>query len=89
MRPDASQNERYRYSKRPRTWYTSTHTLGRGAVPTGGRVLHRPSLGGGMSDDLPVEQSSTFEWVVNLSTAQALGIAIRAEFAAYVGEWVR
>jgi hypothetical protein len=38
--------------------------------------------------DLPVEQPTVFDFVVNTKTAQALGIAIPPDVAAQVTEWV-
>jgi putative ABC transport system substrate-binding protein len=40
-------------------------------------------------DELPVEQPATFEFVINLRTAQALSLTIPADVAAQVTEWVQ
>jgi putative ABC transport system substrate-binding protein len=45
-------------------------------------------LRGAKPADLPVEQPSKFELVVNRATAQALGLSIPPEVAAQVTEWV-
>jgi putative tryptophan/tyrosine transport system substrate-binding protein len=45
-------------------------------------------LKGAKPADVPVEQPSIFEFVVNLTTAQAIGITVPPEVAAQVTEWV-
>jgi putative ABC transport system substrate-binding protein len=46
-------------------------------------------LRGARPAELPVEQPSTFELVVNRTTAQTLGISIPADIAAQVTDWVQ
>jgi putative ABC transport system substrate-binding protein len=45
-------------------------------------------LRGAKPADLPVEQLTTLEFVVNLKTARALGITFPPDVAAQVTEWV-
>ena len=45
-------------------------------------------LKGARPDELPIEQPTVFDFVVNISTARSLGIAIPAHIAAQVTEWV-
>jgi putative tryptophan/tyrosine transport system substrate-binding protein len=45
-------------------------------------------LRGSRVGDLPVEQPREFEFVVNVKTAATLGIALPAEVATQVTEWV-
>ena len=45
-------------------------------------------LKGAQPADLPVEQATTFDFVVNLKTAQALGPTIPPEMAAQVTQWI-
>jgi putative ABC transport system substrate-binding protein len=45
-------------------------------------------LRGAKPADLPVEQPSVFDLVVNVSTARALGLTLPSSFAAQVTEWV-
>jgi putative ABC transport system substrate-binding protein len=47
-----------------------------------------PILRGAKPDELPVEQATTFELVLNRATAQALGLTIPSDVAAQVTEWV-
>jgi putative ABC transport system substrate-binding protein len=44
---------------------------------------------GAQPQDLPVEQPTTFDVMVNLQAAQALGLIIPPEVAAQVTEWIR
>jgi putative ABC transport system substrate-binding protein len=46
-------------------------------------------LRGAAPADIPVEQPSAFELVVNRTTAQALGLRIPPDVAAQVTEWVQ
>jgi putative ABC transport system substrate-binding protein len=46
-------------------------------------------LKGANPGDLPVEQPTVFDFVVNVSTAQALGVSISPNLAAQVTEWVQ
>jgi hypothetical protein len=39
--------------------------------------------------DLPVEQATVCELVVNVNTAQALGLTISPDIAAQVTEWIK
>jgi putative ABC transport system substrate-binding protein len=45
-------------------------------------------LRGAKPADLPIEQPTAFEFVVNLKTAQVLGLTIPPDVAAQVTEWV-
>jgi putative ABC transport system substrate-binding protein len=45
-------------------------------------------LGAARPADLPVEQPTTFDLVVNQTAAQSLGITIPPDVAAQVREWV-
>ena len=45
-------------------------------------------LRGAKPADLPVEQPNNYEFVVNVKTAQALGITFPPQVAALVTEWV-
>ncbi len=45
-------------------------------------------LKGANPAEIPVEQPTTFEFVVNVTTAQALGITFPSELAAQVTQWV-
>jgi putative ABC transport system substrate-binding protein len=45
------------------------------------RILH-----GAKPSDLPIEEASKFDFVVNLRTARALGLALPTDFVAAVGE---
>ena len=75
----------------------------RGAVEIGGLMSYGPSflesyrhaadladkiLRGVKPADLPVEQPSVFELVVNVQTAQALGLRVPSAVAAQVTEWL-
>jgi putative ABC transport system substrate-binding protein len=46
-------------------------------------------LKGARAAELPVEQPTTLEFVVNVKTAQALGITIPPDVAAQVTEWIQ
>jgi len=46
-------------------------------------------LRGAKPGDLPIEQPRVFDLVVNLKTAQALGLTIPADVAAQVTEWIQ
>jgi ABC-type uncharacterized transport system substrate-binding protein len=46
-------------------------------------------LKGARPANLPVEQPTVYELVVNQTTAQALGIMIPPEFAQQVTDWVQ
>jgi putative ABC transport system substrate-binding protein len=46
-------------------------------------------LRGARPADLPVEQATTFDLAVNLTTAQALGLRIPPAFAAQVTQWIQ
>jgi putative ABC transport system substrate-binding protein len=48
------------------------------------RILRGANPGG-----LPIERPTVFEFVVNLNTAQALGIAFPPDVAAQVTEWIQ
>jgi hypothetical protein len=78
-------------------------TAGHPYAAAGGLVAYGPSnqklharaayyvdriLRGAKPADLPVEQPATFEWVVNLNTAQALGVTFPPDVAAQVMEWL-
>jgi putative tryptophan/tyrosine transport system substrate-binding protein len=52
-----------------------------------GAFVHK-ILSGTPAGDLPVEQPTVLEFVVNLRTAQALGLAIPREVAAQVTAWI-
>jgi putative ABC transport system substrate-binding protein len=45
-------------------------------------------LRGAKPADLPLEQPTVFDFVVNINTAQALGLTIRSDIAAQVTKWV-
>jgi putative tryptophan/tyrosine transport system substrate-binding protein len=45
-------------------------------------------LRGAQPADLPVEQPTTFEFVINARSAQALGLTIPADMAGHVTEWI-
>jgi putative tryptophan/tyrosine transport system substrate-binding protein len=45
-------------------------------------------LRGAMAADLPIEQPTTFEFVVNVKTAQTLGLTFSPDIAAQVTDWV-
>jgi putative ABC transport system substrate-binding protein len=46
-------------------------------------------LKGAKPADLPIEQPTTFDFVINLQTAQSLGLTIPPDVAAQVTEWVQ
>jgi putative ABC transport system substrate-binding protein len=46
-------------------------------------------LRGAQPAELPVEQPTVFDFVVNTKTAQALGLAIPPDVAAQVTEWIQ
>jgi putative ABC transport system substrate-binding protein len=46
-------------------------------------------LRGSKPGELPIEQPSQFQFVVNLRTAEALGLTFPTNFAAQVTEWIK
>jgi putative ABC transport system substrate-binding protein len=62
----------------------SFNGLGRSAATLVDKILK-----GARPGDLPVEQPTTFDFVVNQTTAQALGITIPPDIALQVTEWVQ
>jgi putative ABC transport system substrate-binding protein len=44
-------------------------------------------LRGTKPGDIPVEQPTKFEFVLNLTTAKALGLTIPASFLSFVDSW--
>jgi putative ABC transport system substrate-binding protein len=62
----------------------SLNGLGRETATLVGKLLN-----GARPADLPVEQPTEYELVINQTTAQALGIPIPPEVAQQVTEWVQ
>jgi putative ABC transport system substrate-binding protein len=75
----------------------------RGFVDSGGLMSYGPNfsalwrssaryvdriLAGAKPAEMPIEQPSVFEFVVNLRVVRALGLTIRPDVAAQVTEWV-
>ena len=46
-------------------------------------------LSGARPADLPIEQPSTFDFLVNAGTARALGVSIPTDVASQVTEWIQ
>jgi putative ABC transport system substrate-binding protein len=64
----------------------------KGGFPTQSRhaaVFVDKILKGANPADLPVEQPTEFDLVVNLKTAQALGVSIPPSVAQQVTEWIQ
>jgi putative ABC transport system substrate-binding protein len=77
---------------------------GRGWVANGGLMAYAPQVGslyahaavyvdkilrGAQPGDLPVEQPTNFDFVINAGTAASLGLTIPPPVAAQVTEWIR
>ena len=59
------------------------------ALPRRAPVYVDKILRGAKPADLPMEQNAVFDFVVNLKTAQALGITIPPDVAVQVTQWIK